>query len=205
MSLAYIESGNFGTDITGGSVFNYDLIWAVWMRQRFRNGIRSSMSGAGNRDRKQSCTITSGFAEDQNADHYPYWLAGEIACAATDLAEYLGTVIALNILFNIPLIYAAIFEVFGCHHSPRADKQSLPRDKVLFHALRFDNNRRFPLRAPYCRANLSQIAIHSISPSISSSTILVVVGIVGATVMPHVLWLHSSLTSTNWAAGDQRR
>ena len=111
------------------------------------------------------------------------------------MAEYLGTVIALNILFGIPLLYASIFGAL---------------DVIILLAL---TNNRFRVIEYFFMVfvsiiavgflyellivgpNLQQIAVHSLSPSISSSTVLTVVGIVGATVMPHVLWIHSSLTS----------
>ena len=200
VSLAYIDPGNFGTDIAGGSVFNYDLIWAVWMASVFAMVLQYLSGKLG---------IATGISLAQHLRGslrtrrriVPYWLAAELAIAATDLAEYLGTVIALNILFGIPLLYASIFGAL---------------DVIILLAL---TNNRFRVIEYFFMVfvsiiaigflyelllvgpNPGQIAIHSISPSISGGTVLVVVGIVGATVMPHVLWLHSSLTSdklTRW-------
>lgn len=194
VSLAYIDPGNFGTDIAGGSQFDYSLIWAVWMASVMAM-ILQYMSGK------------LGIATGNSLPHLlrtslktrnriiPYWLAAELAIAATDLAEYLGTVIALNILFGIPLLYAAIFGAL---------------DVIILLAL---INRRFRVIEYFFMVfvsviavgflyeilrvgpNLNQFVIGSVSPDISSATLLVVVGIVGATVMPHVLFLHSSLTA----------
>ncbi len=195
VSLAYIDPGNFGTDIAGGSEFNYSLVWAVWMASIFAMVLQYLSGKLGIATGNSLSQLLRGSLKTR-ARIIPYWLAAELAIAATDLAEYLGTVIALNILFNIPLIYASIFGAL---------------DVIILLAL---TNNRFRVIEYFFMVfvsiiavgflyelllvgpNLQQIAIHSISPSISSDTVLVVVGIVGATVMPHVLWLHSSLTST---------
>jgi manganese transport protein len=194
VSLAYIDPGNFGTDIAGGSVFNYDLVWAVWMASIFAMVLQYLSGKLGIATGNSLSQLLRGSLKYRSRI-IPYWLAAELAIAATDLAEYLGTVIALNILFDIPLLYASIFGAL---------------DVVILLAL---TNNRFRVIEYFFMVfvsiiaigflyelllvgpNLQQIGIHSISPSISGGTVLTVVGIVGATVMPHVLWLHSSLTS----------
>ncbi len=193
ISLAYIDPGNFGTDIAGGASFNYDLLFAVWMAGLFAM-VLQYLSG------KLGIATGSSLAQmirvslNTRARTIMYWLVGEVACAATDLAEYLGTVIALNILFGIPLLYASIFGALD----------------VIILLLLLNNRFRvieyffmvfvsiiaigFFYELLVVGPNLQQIAIHSLSPTLTGGTLLVVVGIVGATVMPHVLWLHSSLT-----------
>ncbi len=205
VSLAYIDPGNFGTDIAGGSVYNYDLIWAVWMASAFAMVLQYLSGKLGIATGNSLAQLLRGSLKTRRRI-IPYWLAAEIAIAATDLAEYLGTVIALNILFGIPLLYASIFGAL---------------DVIILLAL---TNNRFRVVEYFFMVfvsiiaigflyellivgpNLNQIGIHSISPSISSGTVLVVVGIVGATVMPHVLWLHSSLTAAKigrWGIKDE--
>jgi manganese transport protein len=194
VSLAYIDPGNFGTDIAGGSQFNYALIWAVWMASVMAMILQYMSGKLGIATGNSLPQLIRGSLKTRNRI-IPYWLAAEVAIAATDLAEYLGTVIALNILFGIPLLYAAIFGAL---------------DVIILLAL---VNRRFRVVEYFFMVFVSVIAIGflyeifrvgpnvrdfvigSVSPDISSGTLLVVVGIVGATVMPHVLWLHSSLTA----------
>jgi manganese transport protein len=125
----------------------------------------------------------------------PYWLAAEVASAATDLAEYLGTVLALNILFGIPLIYAAVFGAL---------------DVILLLTMM---NRRFRLIEQYfallisilvlgifynlfvVRPDLIQTAYGSVVPIAPDNTaFMIVVGMIGATVMPHALFVHSWLS-----------
>jgi manganese transport protein len=195
ISLAYIDPGNFGTDIAGGAHFHYDLLFAVWMAG-FMAMVLQYMSGKLGIATGNSLAQMIRVSLNSRIRVVSYWLAAEVAIAATDLAEYLGTVVALNILFNIPLIYASIFGA--------AD--------VIILLLLLNNRFRvleyffmlfvsiisigFIYELFVVGPNLQQIAIHSFSPNLTGGTLLVVVGIVGATVMPHVLWLHSSLTQT---------
>jgi manganese transport protein len=194
VSLAYIDPGNFGTDIAGGSVFNYDLIWAVWMASAFAMVLQYMSGKLGIATGNSLAQLLRGSLKTRTRI-LPYWLAGEIAIAATDLAEYLGTVIALNILFGIPLIYAAIFGALDVIILLALTSNRFRMIEYFFMVFVSVISIGFLYELLIVGPNLSQIAIHSISPSISSGTVLVVVGIVGATVMPHVLWLHSSLTS----------
>jgi manganese transport protein len=203
VSLAYIDPGNFGTDIAGGAAFGYDLVWAVWMAGMFAMVLQYASGKLG---------IATGHSLSQlvrislksRYQTIAYWLMAELAIAATDLAEYLGTVIALNLLFGVPLLYAGVLGAV---------------DTVLLLALL--NNRfrtieyffmvfvsiiaiGFIYELIIVGPNLQQLAIHSLSPDLSGGTILVVVGIVGATVMPHALWVHSSLTQgkvQRWGVG----
>src|ERR1700733_1060559 len=96
VSLAYVDPGNFGTDIAAGSQFNYALIWAVWMASAMAM-ILQYLSGKLGIATGNSLSQLLRASLASRARIIPYWLAAEIAIAATDLAEYLGTVIALNI------------------------------------------------------------------------------------------------------------
>ncbi len=107
VSMAYMDPGNYGTDISSGASFAYDLLWTVWLANlmamvlQYLSGKLGIATGKSLPELIKVSLKTKRFT-------VPYWLAAEAAAAATDLAEYLGTVIALNLLFNIPLIYAAI-------------------------------------------------------------------------------------------------
>ena len=194
VSLAYIDPGNFGTDIAGGSVFNYDLVWAVWMASGFAM-VLQYLSGKLGIATGNSLPQLIHDSLKSRSRIIPYWLAAEIAIAATDLAEYLGTVIALNILFGIPLLYASIFGALDVVILLALTGNRFRIIEYFFMVFVSIIAAGFLYELLIVGPNLQQIAIHSISPTISADTVLVVVGIVGATVMPHVLFLHSSLTS----------
>ena len=108
VSVAYMDPGNYGTDIQGGASFNYDLLWVIWLSSGMAM-LLQYLSGKIGIATGQSLAEIIRTKLKKNIFIIPYWLSAEIATAATDLAEYLGTVIALNLLFNIPMIYAAIF------------------------------------------------------------------------------------------------
>ena len=194
VSLAYVDPGNFGTDIAGGAAFGYDLIWAVWMASGFAMVLQYLSGKLGIATGNSLPQLIRGSLKSRTRI-IPYWLAAELAIASTDLAEYLGTVIALNILFNIPLIYASILGALDVIILLALTNNRLRVIEYFFMLFVSIITVGFLYELLIVGANLSQIAIHSISPSISSGTVLVVVGIVGATVMPHAIWLHSSLTS----------
>jgi manganese transport protein len=126
----------------------------------------------------------------------PYWLAAEAAAAATDLAEYLGTVIALNLLFGIPMIYAAIFGALDVIIILTLATQGrfhiIERLFALFvSVISFG----YLYEIFIVKPDPSAILYHSFVPSLAgNNAILLAVGVIGATVMPHALFVHSWLT-----------
>ncbi len=198
VSLAYIDPGNFGTDIAGGSVYGYTLIWAVWMASIFAMVLQYLSGKLGIATGNSLAQHLRGSLKTRRRI-VSYWLAAELAIAATDLAEYLGTVIALNILFNIPLLYASIFGALDVIILLALTSNRFRVIEYFFMAFVSVIAIGFLYELLITVPSISQIAIHSVTPtlpSVPAGAVLVVVGIVGATVMPHVLWLHSSLTAT---------
>jgi len=108
VSIAYMDPGNYGTDIQGGASLNYSLLWVVWLSSAMAMMLQYLSGKLGIATGKSLPEIMREKLK-KRVFIIPYWLAGEAASAATDLAEYLGTVIALNLLFGIPMIYASIF------------------------------------------------------------------------------------------------
>ena len=194
VSIAYMDPGNYGTDIAAGAGFKYDLLWAAWfaggmaMLLQYLSGKLGIASGYSLPELVRMSLVKRRYV-------IPYWLAAEAAVAATDLAEYLGTVLGLNLLFGVPLLYASIFGAL---------------DVILLLAMM---GRRFRLIEQYfamlisilvvgilynlvvIKPDLSQVAYHSVVPLASTNAaLLIVVGIIGATVMPHALFVHSWLS-----------
>src|SRR5437867_8255442 len=99
VSLAYMDPGNYGTDLAAGAGFKFGLVWAVWLASamamllQYLSGKLGIASGHSLPEMVRKSLVRKGFV-------VPYWLAAEAAAAATDLAEYLGTVVALNILLD---------------------------------------------------------------------------------------------------------
>jgi manganese transport protein len=194
VSIAYMDPGNYGTDLQGGAAFGYSLLWVVWLSSGIAMLVQYLSGKLGIATERSMAEI---LKEKLGRKLFiiPYWLSAEVAAAATDLAEYLGTVIALNLLFGVPMIYAAIFGA---------------ADVIIILAL---TSRKFRLLEQLFLLFVSIISfgyvyemlvaspdIHGIlsgtfSPHfVNSSALFVAVGIIGATVMPHVVFLHSFLT-----------
>ena len=194
VSIAYMDPGNYGTDIAAGAGFKYDLLWAAWlaggmaMLLQYLSGKLGIVSGYSLPELVRMSLVKRRYV-------VPYWLAAEAAAAATDLAEYLGTVLGLNLLFGVPLLYASIFGAL---------------DVILLLAMM---GKRFRLIEQYfallisvlvfgilynlavVKPDLTQTAYHSVAPFASSNAaFLIVVGMIGATVMPHALFVHSWLS-----------
>jgi manganese transport protein len=194
VSMAYMDPGNYGTDLAAGAGYRYDLLWAVWLANALAMLLQYLSGKLGIASGRDLPELVRKSLAGKRRYVIPYWLAAEAAAAATDLAEYLGTVVALNILFGIPLLYASIFGAL---------------DVILLLAMM---GRQFRLLEQYFALlisilvvgifynltvvglDLPQFMYHSVAPiAPDSGAFLIVVGIIGATVMPHALFVHSWL------------
>jgi manganese transport protein len=193
--MAYMDPGNYGTDIQAGASLNYALLWVVWLSSGMAMLLQYLSGKLGIATRLSLPEI---IREQLKHKKYiiPYWLAAEAAAAATDLAEYLGTVIALNLLFGIPMIYAAIFGAVDVLIILTLATQRrfyiIERLFVIFVSIiGFGYFYEIFITKP----DPSAIIFHSFVPSLSSNNaVLLAVGVIGATVMPHALFVHSWLT-----------
>jgi manganese transport protein len=208
VSVAYMDPGNYGTDLAAGATFKYQLLWAGWLASGMAMLLQYLSGKLGIATGKSLPEMVRDSLK-KKIFIFPYWLAVEIAAAATDLAEYLGTVIALNLLFGVPMLYAAMFGAL---------------DVILLLTMMM---RRFRLIEQYfmllvsilvigvlyqtvvVRPDFAQFAYGSLVPSLASNhagsqlnnPLLLVVGMIGATVMPHALFVHSWLTREKVISG----
>jgi manganese transport protein len=195
VSVAYMDPGNYGTDIAGGASLNYSLLWVVWLSSAMAMMLQYLSGKIGIATGKSLPEIIRDKFKKKKIFVLPYWLAAETATAATDLAEYLGTVIALTLLFGIPMIYAAIFgalDVIIILAFTTRRFHILERMFILFvSVISFG----YLYEVFITKPDPSAILYHSVVPIFANSNaILISVGIIGATVMPHALFLHSWLT-----------
>ena len=201
VSMAYMDPGNYGTDISSGASFAYDLLWTVWLANlmamvlQYLSGKLGIATGKSLPELIKISLKTKRFT-------VPYWLAAEAAAAATDLAEYLGTVIALNLLFNIPLIYAAILGALDVIILLALTSERFRIIEYFFMVFVSIISIGFLYQIILIQPSISNIAYHSFAVTLNNDTILLVVGIVGATVMPHALFVHSWLTKNKLTTGS---
>ena len=194
VSIGYMDPGNYGTDIQGGAAHGYTLLWVVWLASSMAMLLQYLSGKLG---------IATGLSLPEIIRQIlqkkiyiiPYWLSAEIVAATTDLAEYLGTVIALNLLFGVPLIYAAIFGALDVIIILGLTTKRFRMLEQLFLLFVSVISFGYIYEILVAKPDPAQIIYHSFVPSvINSSALLVAVGVIGATVMPHVIFLHSALT-----------
>src|SRR6266540_7496355 len=197
VSMAYMDPGNYGTDIQAGASLNYNLLWVVWLSSGMAMLLQYLSGKLGI---ATTLSLPEIIREKLKKKKYiiPYWLAAEAAAAATDLAEYLGTVIALNLLFGIPMIYAAIFGAVDVLIILTLATQRrfyiIERLFVIFVSI---IGLGYFYELFITKPDPSAIIFHSFVPSLSNNnSVLLAVGVIGATVMPHALFIHSWLTKS---------
>ncbi len=191
-AIAYVDPGNFATNSAAGASFGYQLLWVILAANLMAMLVQNLSAKLGVATGSNLCELSR--------EHFPrpvtygLWVQAELVAMATDLAEVIGGAVALNLLFGLPLLYGGIITgivAFG----------------LL--ALQTRGYRRFELAIGGLLAvivigfavNLARVsidpgaAVTGFVPSLSGNeSLLLAIGILGATVMPHVIYLHSALT-----------
>ncbi|HXP17221.1 MAG TPA: Nramp family divalent metal transporter [Terriglobales bacterium] len=205
VSVGYMDPGNWGTDLQGGAQFKYGLLWVVGLASVmaiFMQVISARLGVVTGKDLAQCCRDWY-----PRWTRWPNWLMSEVAIGACDLAEVLGSAVALNLMFHIPLLWAVIVTVL---------------DVLLLLALQ-----RFGMRTieavvvllivtigvcyfieifvlPQTQPSFLEMGRALVSPHFRQSGMLyVAIGIIGATVMPHNLYLHSALVQSRRLQKDE--
>ena len=193
VSVGYMDPGNWATDLEGGARFGYQLIWVLLMSNLIAVLLQTFSARLGivaGRDLAQACR-----------DNYPkpvgvvLWMLCEVAIAACDLAEVLGTAIGLNLLFGLPLIYGVVITGFDTLIFMLV--QNLGIRKLEAFILFFVGviGVCFSIEVLLASPEWGEVVTGFI-PRLSPESLYVAVGILGATVMPHNLYLHGALVQT---------
>lgn len=191
VSVAYIDPGNWGTNIGGGAAFNYDLLWVIWMASGMAMLFQYLSGKIGIAGYSLPDLIRLRIKKKKWV--LAYWILAELAILATDLAEFLGIVVALKLLFGIPLIwgtYIALFDVLLILILSQKRFRVLEQAFIVFVGL---IGLAFLYEVILVKPDFSQILLHSVKPILTKDTAFIAVGIIGATVMPHALFVHSWL------------
>jgi len=200
-SIAYIDPGNFATNIQAGAKYGYGLLWVVLLANLIAMLFQALSAKLG--------IVTGRNLAEMCRDRFPrpvvwaMWVISEIAAMATDLAEFLGGAIGLSLLFGIPLLYGMLitgaivygilmFERFGFRPVELIIGNLVAVIAVCYLAEM--------LIAP---VDWRAAALHTVLPEIADGgALLLAVGIIGATVMPHAVYLHSGLTQARIPTRD---
>ncbi len=194
VSVGYMDPGNWATDIAGGSQFGYKLIWVLLMSNLIAlllQSLSARLGIVGGMDLAQASKST--YPKWAN---YPLWFLAEIAIAACDLAEIIGMAIGLNLLFGIPLIWGISITVFDTLLLLFLIKRGM-RSLVLFIvSMVFIIGVAFFVEMIIVEPVYGDVLKGLIPSELNGTALFIAIGIIGATVMPHNLYLHSALVQT---------
>jgi manganese transport protein len=202
VSVAYIDPGNFGTDIAGGASYAYDLLWVVWLASIMAM-VLQYLSGKLGIATGQSLVEIVRLKLRSRLWIIAYWLACETFAVFTDLAEFLGVALGLYLLFGMPLLLAAWVAAFDVVIIFLLAGKKFRHIEIIIANLVTIICLGYVYEIFLTKPNVVLVATHSVLPAISNSAAgVVAVGIIGATVMPHALVLHSWLARNKLVTGD---
>ncbi|MES2688799.1 MAG: Nramp family divalent metal transporter [Bacteroidota bacterium] len=194
ISVGYMDPGNWATDIAGGSKFGYSLIWVLLMSNLMALLLQSLAARLG---------IVKGWDLAQaSRQQYPRWAnvslyaLAEIAIAACDLAEIIGMAIGLNLLFGLPLLAGVVITILDTFLLLFLLNKGVRKMEAFILALIAIIGFSFILQMIIVKPEVASV-IKGFTPSVlSGEALYIAIGIIGATVMPHNLYLHSALVQT---------
>jgi manganese transport protein len=206
VSVGYMDPGNWATDLEGGARFGYALLWVLLMSNLMAVLLQTLSARLGvvtGHDLAQACR-----AEYSRPVNFVLWILAEIAIAATDLAEVLGTVIALKLLFNLPLLWGCLVTAFDTFLLLWIQRLGIRKMEAFILGLVSTIGLCFLIQIILARPELSTL-VHGLRPTLPrdshgdvTGALLVAMGILGATVMPHNLYLHSALVQSRRIGDD---
>ncbi len=194
VSVGYMDPGNWATDIAGGSQFGYKLLWILLMSNIIALLLQSLSARLG---------IVKGLdlaQASRNAfptwANYPLYVLAQIAIIACDLAEIIGMAIGLNLLFNMPLIWGISITVLDTFLLLFLLNKGMRMMEVFIVSMVFIVGISFLTEMLIIQPVFGEV-VRGLKPSaLSGNALYIAIGIIGATVMPHNLYLHSSLVQT---------
>lgn len=193
VSVGYMDPGNWATDLEGGARFGYQLIWVLLMSNLMAvllQTLSARMGIVSGRDLAQACRENY-----PKPVAYTLWILCEIAIAACDLAEVLGTAIGLNLLFNVPLLYGVIITGFDTMVFLVIQHYGIRKMEAFILMLVSTIGVCFAIEVLFSKPVWGEV-VTGFVPHLTSESLYVAIGILGATVMPHNLYLHSALVQT---------
>jgi manganese transport protein len=193
VSVGYMDPGNWATDLEGGSRFGYALVWVILMSNMMAVLLQTLSARLGivtGKDLAQACR-----SEYSKPASIALWLSSEIAIAACDLAEVLGTILGLNILFGTPLLWGALITLFDTFLLLAIQKLGIRKMEMFIVSLIAVIAGGFIINLFLARPDWGA-AVAGLTPSVPEGSLFIILGIIGATVMPHNLYLHSALVQT---------
>jgi len=201
-SVAYMDPGNFATNIQAGAKYNYSLLWVVLLANivaMLFQGLSARLGIVTNRNLAELCR-----------EHFPrpvawaMWVVSEVAAMATDLAEFLGGAIGLSLLFGISLLSGMVVTAVVTYGILAFQSRGYRPIELIIGGLVGAIGLSYLIELFMAPPDWGAAAVGTVLPRLSDSGALTLaVGIVGATVMPHAIYLHSSLTQDRAPARNE--
>src|SRR5713226_3689799 len=193
-SVAYIDPGNFAANIEGGTRFGYTLLWVLLWSNAMAILVQYLSAKLG---------IATGKTLPQNSRlhfsapiNFGLWIAAEVSALATDLAEFLGAAIGMYLLFHLNLFASALITAVLVFLMLAIELYGFRRLEQLIMALVFAIAGCYAIEIFLVKPDWKSVGYHVVVPHISSASIYIAVSMLGATVMPHVVYLHSALVQS---------
>ncbi len=200
-AVAYIDPGNFATNIAGGAKFGYLLLWVVLAANLIAMLVQSQSAKLGiatGRNLAELCR-----ERFSSRASFGLWLQAELVAMACDVAEVVGAALGLNLLFGIPLFPAGILAGIGAFAILALQQAGFRRLEAGVSVLVGVVVASFAFELLDASPDGGEVARHLFVPGFSGTeSLLLATGIIGATVMPHVIYLHSALTQRRIVGRD---
>ncbi|MBI5754414.1 Nramp family divalent metal transporter [Candidatus Peregrinibacteria bacterium] len=196
VSVAYIDPGNWGTNIQGGASFSYDLLWVIWMASGMAMLFQYLSGKIGIAGYSLPDLVRLKLKSKWKV--FLFWIMAELAILATDLAEFLGTVVALKLLFGIPMIWGTVIAMIDVLILLILTQKKFRYLESIFVLFVATIGFAFLYEVIISKPDFGAVILHSVKPMLNGETALVAVGIIGATVMPHALFVHSWLIKNKY-------
>jgi manganese transport protein len=202
-SIAYMDPGNFATNIQAGAKYGYGLLWVVLLANLIAMLFQALSAKLG--------IVTGRNLAELCRERFPLpvvwamWVVSEIAAIATDLAEFLGGAIGLSLLFNMPLLAGMIVTAVVTYCLLMFQNFGFRPIELIIGAMVSIVALCYLAEMFIVPVNWAEAAFHTFTPQIADAgALLLAVGIIGATVMPHAVYLHSGLTQARMPAHDDK-
>jgi manganese transport protein len=201
-SIAYMDPGNFATNIQAGAKYGYGLLWVVLLANLIAMLFQALSAKLG--------IVTGRNLAEMCREQFPrpvvfaMWVVSEVAAMATDLAEFLGGAIGLSLLFHMPLLAGMIVTGLATYGILTFERFGFRPFELIIGALVAVIAVCYLIEMFIAPVDWSAAAAHTFVPEIADSgALLLAVGIIGATVMPHAVYLHSGLTQARTPGRDE--
>ena len=202
-SVAYMDPGNFATNIEAGAKYNYNLLWVVLVANVIAMLFQALSAKVG--------IVTGRNLAELSRERFPrplvwaMWVVSEIGAMATDLAEFLGGAIGLSLLFGMPLLVGMVITGIATYAILTLQRGGFRPIELLIGGLVGVIGASYLVELFIAPPDWPAVAFHTVVPRLDGSeAVLLAVGIIGATVMPHAIYVHSGFTQDRIVARTDR-